>query len=304
MGVTGKSFRDDLPGSPLTITMEPERVLRGRIFDLQGQPIAGVSVRVCGYHTLPFDSAGDAPTWPSPATTDEQGRFTLRGLGRSSTITIEASSDRYARQTSRINPSDEPKTGELSLSLSPAQVIEVRTTRADDGKPLPGVWVSVLALGRQRTSSERPTGARTNDEGRARIIPPSGESFSVTAYPPTGEPYLDARANVTWPKGAVTQSIELKFNRGVFVPGTITEAASGNPVAGALVQYARTTKNNPLTQRGGLPHSEAVSDPEGKFQIVVPAGPGNLLVRAATPDYLHFTATNEELGIRNFAETR
>ena len=296
--LTGKSLGDVLPSSPLAIAMEPERVVRGRIFDLQGQPIAGVSVRVSRYHTLPFDGAGDAPAWPSPATTDEQGHFTLRGLGRSSAITIEASSERYARQTSRINPAGEPKTGELSLSLSPAQVIEVRTTRADDGKPLPGVLLSVLALGRQRTSSERATGARTNDQGFARIIPPWGDSFSITAYPATGEPYLDARASVTWPKGAVTQSIELKFSRGVRVPGTITEAASGKPVAGALVNYAQTTKNNPLLRRGGLPHSEAVSDPEGKFQIVVPAGPGHLLVRAATPDYLHITTTNEELGIR------
>ena len=79
----------------------------------------------------------------------------------------------------------------------------------------------------------------------------------------------------------MTQSIELKFSRGVFVPGTITEAVSGKPAAGALVQYAQTTKNNPLLQRGGLPHSEAVSDSAGKFQIVVPAGPGHLLVRAA-----------------------
>ena len=296
--LTGKSLRDDLPSSPLTITMEPEQILRGRIFDLQGQPIAGVTVSVSGYDTLPFDSDGQAPAWPSPASTDDQGRFTLRGLGRSSMITIEASSDRYARQTSRINPADEPKTGELSLSLSPAQVIEVRTTRADTGKPLPGVWVNVLAL-RRRTPSERANGVRANEQGRARVVPAAGDSFSITAYPPTNEPYLDARASVTWPKGAVTQSIELKFNRGVFVPGTITEAASGKPVAGALVQYARTTMNNPLLQRGGLPHSEAVSDPEGKFRIVVPAGPGHLLVRAATPDYLHITATNEELGIRS-----
>ena len=192
--LTGKSLRDDLPGSPLTIIMEPERILRGRIFDLQSQPIAGVSVRVSGYHTLPFEGAGDAPAWPSPATTDEQGRFILRGLGRSSAITIEASSERYARQTSRINPADEPKTGELSFSLSPAQVIEVRATRADDGKPLPRVWVSVLALGRQRTSSERPTGARTNDQGRCAHHPAVGrfllDLLPIRTYPASH--HLDA----------------------------------------------------------------------------------------------------------------
>jgi RNA polymerase sigma factor (sigma-70 family) len=297
--LTGKYIGDDLPASPLTITMEPERSVRGRLFDVQGQPIAGVRVRVSQYHTAPFDGASQAPAWPEPATTDQEGRFTFRGLGRSSTIMIEASSDRHARQTFRIDFADEPKSGALSLTLSPAQVIEVRTTRADDGKPLPGVWVSVRGVRRQRPSTERANGAATDDQGRARIIPASGESFSITAYPPAGEPYLDARADLVWPKGAVTQSIELKFSRGVSVPGTITEAASGKPVPGALVNYSQTTINNPLLRRGELRHSETVSDPEGKFQIVVPAGPGHLLVRAATPDYLHITTTNAELGVRS-----
>ncbi len=302
--LTGKYLGDDPLGSPLTITMEPERSVRGRLFDVQGQPIAGVRVRVSQYHTAPFDGAGQAPAWPEPATTDEQGRFTFRGLGRSSTIMIEASSDRHARQTFRIDPAGEPKTGTLSLTLSPAQAIEVRTTRADDGKPLPGVWVSVRGVSRQRPSTERPNGASTNDQGRARIIPASGESFSITAYAPAGEPYLDARADLVWPKGAVTHSIELKFSRGVRVPGTITEAASGKPVAGAFVHYRQTTINNPLLRRGEMRHGESVSDPEGKFQIVVPAGPGNLLVQAATPDYLHITTTNAELGTRSLPNAR
>ena len=36
---------------------------------------------------------------------------------------------------------------------------------------------------------------------------------------------------------------------------------------------------------------------DGNFQIVIPAGPGHLLVRAATPDYLHLTTNNLELGV-------
>ena len=34
--LTGKTLSDDLSGSDLTITMEPERIVRGRIIDLQG----------------------------------------------------------------------------------------------------------------------------------------------------------------------------------------------------------------------------------------------------------------------------
>jgi hypothetical protein len=127
-------------------------------------------VRVSNYQTLPYDADGDAPPWPAPATTDDQGRFALRGLGRGATLSLEVSSDHHAPQTLRIDPGDLAKSGELTFSLSPAQVIEVRTTHADDGKPVPGVWVSVLS----RRSGQRglqTTSGRTNDQGLARIIP-------------------------------------------------------------------------------------------------------------------------------------
>jgi RNA polymerase sigma factor (sigma-70 family) len=103
------------------ITLPKEQVRRGRLIDLQGQPVAGarlevvrVGVRAPGYHyfvgsdedesietyagTLPFNSSGGRimlweqeimlfeapqglPPWPGPVTTDARGRFTLRGIG-------------------------------------------------------------------------------------------------------------------------------------------------------------------------------------------------------------------------------
>ena len=294
---TGKKLDPD-PASPdQSITVDPEHVVRGRIFDLQGQPIAGVSVRVSNYQTLPYDADGDAPPWPAPAASDEHGRFALRGLGRSATLTLEVSSDRHAPQTLRIDPGDLAKTGELTVSLSPAQVIEIRTTHADDGKPGAGAWVSVLS----RRSGQRglqTTSGRTNDQGLSRIIPSFGDTFTIYAIPPAGEPYLNQRTEINLPKGALRQSVELKLKRGVVVRGMIAEDASGSPVAGALVTYIQTRRNNTLYDRGLVgTRSDTVTGAEGKFQIVVPAGPGHLLVRAATPDYLHRTTTNPELGV-------
>ena len=135
------------------------------------------------------------------------------------------------------------------------------------------------------------TRARTNEQGLARIIPPTGYAFGITAGPPAGAPYLTQRVDFNWPKGAVRHSVELKLERGVPVRGAITEEASGRPVAGASVVYLQMRRNNRLYRslQGGS--SEAVSGLEGKFQIVAPAGPGHLLVRAATPEYLHLTTT-------------
>jgi RNA polymerase sigma factor (sigma-70 family) len=297
--LAAKSLSPGLTLPDQTITLEPERVIRGRFVDLQGQPIAGVSVRVSRYHTLWYAAAGDAPLWPAAATSDGQGRFTLRGLGQGSTIALEASSEGHAPQTLTIDPRDQAKTSDLTFTLSPAQLMEVRVTRADDGKPVPGAWVNVQPRAtRPRPPSLQPTHARTSDRGTARIIPYFGESFWVTASPPAGEPYLGQRVDVNWRKGAVGQSVELKLKRGVLVRGTITEEASGKAVVGAFVTYLQTRRNNKLYDRGvaGAP-GEAVTARDGTFQIVVPAGPGHLLVRAATPDYLHLSTNNIELGI-------
>ena len=169
-----------------TITLEPERVVRGRIIDLQGQPIAGVSVRVSRYETLPYDADGEALPWPGPATTDEQGRFTVRGLGLGATMMLEASSDRHARQTLRIDPRDEAKTGELTLALSPAQVIEVRVTHADDGKPVAGAWVNVLSLSDDRSQLRRkkPMLAPTSKASRGSSL----RSATPSGSPPVRQP--------------------------------------------------------------------------------------------------------------------
>ena len=293
--LTGKTLGDDLPGSDLTITIQPERTLRGRILDLQGQPISGVSVRVSRYHTLPFDSAVAALSWPGPATTDEQGRFTIRGVDSNTAVELETTSDCHVPQAFTVDRRA-AQTGGQVITLAPAQVIEVRTARAEDGKPLPDVLVSVLAFQR-RSSSQLVTSTRTDDRGIARIIPATGESFLIAADPPGNEPYLDEQTRVDWPKGALRHTVEIKLSGGIRVRGTITEEGSGKPVASALVAYFQTMRNNPVFRRDQGQRREAVTGPDGKFQIVVPAGPGHLLVRAASSDYVHLVAKSLDLGL-------
>jgi RNA polymerase sigma factor (sigma-70 family) len=300
--LAGKYLSAGLPDEDKTVTLQPERILRGRIIDLQGQPIAGVSVRVCRYNTQPYEGIGEAPAWPGPVTTDNQGRFSIRGVGPSGSITLEATSDRHAGQMFLIEPGDEIWNHEQSFALSPAQVIEVRVTRVDDGKPVVGARVNVFAEPGRRRPGARPTpslqtDARTDDQGRARIIPERGESFWISASPPTTAPYLNQRLILNWPKGAVRQEVALKLERGVPVHGTITEEGSRKPVASALVSYALTRRTDRLYRDFQSLLCEAVSDSDGHFQIVVPPGPGHLLVQAATPDYLHLTTSNLELGV-------
>ena len=52
--LAGKEIEPNATSPDQTITLEPERIFRGRFIDLQGQPIPGVRVRVSWYQTSPL----------------------------------------------------------------------------------------------------------------------------------------------------------------------------------------------------------------------------------------------------------
>ncbi len=136
---------------------------------------------------------------------------------------------------------------------------------------------------------------RTDGQGRARLVPWPGDTFVIRIHPAEGDPYLPARLNVNWPKGAVQQSAEVKLLRGVTERGRLTEDPAGTPVAGGWVVYHQTRRGNPRPLR--LPPIEAVSGPDGTFALVVPPGPGHLLVQGPSADYLHVPTSYVELGV-------
>jgi len=121
----------------------------------------------------------------------------------------------------------------------------------------------------------------TDAAGRYAIsILPSNKRFpsrgvGVHAWPPRGEPYLPASQGLDWPQGAVVRkTINLALPRGVVVRGKITEAVTGNPVAGAYVEY-----NSRWPER-------VAAKPDGTYQITVPSGNVRLTVTSSTPGYI------------------
>jgi beta-lactamase regulating signal transducer with metallopeptidase domain len=298
-GLDGSSLKTDSTRQEATITLDPEKMVEGRLVDVQGLPAAGVSVRVRsltvrshGYH--PYDPQGSASLWPAPVATDADGRFRLRGLSAPTAIELEVEDPRFAHQTLEIAAGDEGRTNAKTMSLVPAQAIDVRVVRAADGKPMAGAWVNIRAEKRNPYSWGETAGARADDQGRVRIVPWPGDGFTILAYPKEGEPYLRREASLDWPKGAVQQSVEVKLKRGVVVRGKLTEEPSGQPVAGAGISYYQTHRNNP--RYDGSFNRDTVSGPDGTFNLVVPHGPGHLLVRGPSADYLHVPTSHGELG--------
>src|SRR5262249_22567819 len=134
------------------IKLPPEQVIRGRALDLQGQPAAGVKVRVVGVGKpelgmgipLAFWNAPKrfAP-WPEPVSTDNEGRFVLHGLNRDGGLWLEAFDDRFARYSVHVPREKEQKV--VALTLPPAQIVEGKVICADTGKALAHARLTVYA---------------------------------------------------------------------------------------------------------------------------------------------------------------
>ncbi len=139
---------DDQPSAD--ITLPPEQVIHGRLFDLQGQPVPNVTLSVALiYHVLPQDPArvrhqldsvsywsakiNDFPAWPKPVMTDPEGRFTLRGVGRDLSAILIVHHPRFARQRIPVETDRTSKAKSITAALVPAQVITGRVTYADTG---------------------------------------------------------------------------------------------------------------------------------------------------------------------------
>src|SRR5262249_46112035 len=200
-----------------------------------------------------------------------------------------------------------------TISLAPARVLEGVIRAADTGKPLPDAHLRVDAWDKRTTRPARQgetwgrylpgrADARADAQGRYRVNPFPGDTLDVWVYPPDGAPYLVVnKRGVTWPEKAARHELDLTLPRGVLVRGKVTEAGSGKPVPGAAVQFQKRMTNNPQLARAQADPmavwwvDDALSGPDGGFQIAVQPGPGHLLVRGPTDDYVHVETSTMQL---------
>ena len=104
------------------ITLRPEQVIQGRLFDLQGRPVQGVTVSVGRMGRLLVDPEGDPEDYgleapisvgdtrdatcrpgPGLAPTDAEGRFTVRGAGQGLRVILAVDDPRFARQLINVD---------------------------------------------------------------------------------------------------------------------------------------------------------------------------------------------------------
>ncbi len=290
----------------LTIKLDREHAIRGRLIDTQGQPAAGATVRPIMFTAMGTTRETLIPSEPVPPyaspllpamTTDDKGRFLFRGLGKSK-VWLEVTHERFATQRVEPQPTPLADVKDTPFSLISARIVEGRVSYGKDGKPAAGA--RVLAY----TGFNGVVQSLTDADGRYALNPFPGDSFALAVFPPDGQPYLAWKKGLTFSQSARLEA-DVALDPGVLVRGRVTETPSGKAVAGALVLYRPHWRNNPY-HNGKYnfttycsdwiqeAHS-AVSDPAGAFEIAVPPGPGDLFVIGPTLNYVHVALTIGDL---------
>src|SRR5262249_27533824 len=127
--------------------------------------------------------------------------------------------------------------------------------------------------------------------------PYPGTSYLIRAWAPADAPYLNVQKRLAWPKGAARQTVNFSLPRGVEVRGKVVEAGSGKAVNRVRVVYF-PQHDNAVAKKHQLlvgPYWPARDTGAGSYRLVVPPGPGRLLVDAADPNFIVRTTTEDEI---------
>ncbi len=121
--------------------------------------------------------------------------------------------------------------------------------------------------------------------GRFRINLFHADTYTLRVVAPRGEPYLARTLTVRWPQGAVVRKQQdVGLVRGIPVRGRVTDAPGGKAVADARVDF--WSRDLKLPQ--GVRHPRAVlTDPDGSFRALLPAGSWHLLVNGPQSVFLY-----------------
>jgi RNA polymerase sigma factor (sigma-70 family) len=300
-GVGFHAARPEDGKAEVVIRLPREQVLRGRLVDLQGAAVAGVELRVAGVlEPLGDDKEGmgvaepakASPGWFAPLRTNKDGRFELRGIGPRQIVMLDVRDKRFRPERLKLWTTAADRGREVVHGLEAARLVSGRVTYGDTGKPAAGATITT-----------RGVRVQTDKDGRYRINPFGVPGHSpghdlVMVQAPPGEPYVGRIRFRPQAKGAPRErELDFKLERGVLVRGKVIDEGSLKPLAGATVCFLcpRAAVANP--REGGLAIGlglGVVSGADGSFTLPVLSGPGNLLVSAASPDYiLHLASLNK-----------
>ena len=294
-GLSWAQLNADAAQPTADIRLQTERIVRGKLTDISGLPAAGVELCVVvvrhpskiglldGMNMATSQVPEGVRVWPRPVITDDNGQFTLTGIGPDLAFSLAVRDRRFAQQILHIGDANTDGSQKIVMALQPATVVEGRTLAADTGQPIAKTFVEVISSQQELARETSMARVQSDSQGRFTANVAPSKYFEIRAFPPEGLPYLVGTQEFEWIKGAVKKATEVKLSRGVVVRGKVTEFGSGRPLGGASVQFIPARR-----RRDALSGWQTAvdSNDDGSYQIVVPPGKGHLFVYGPTPDYL------------------
>jgi RNA polymerase sigma factor (sigma-70 family) len=334
--VGGKPQEPPVEGDLVVRLARDDVPISGRLLDLQGEPVAGTIVRVFALKTSPdgslnkfieavkkrpfgqhyddqqhlsmYNVDGLAHLFPA-VTTDKDGRFQIKGVGRDRVVAFTAEGPTI--ETKVINVVTRPGLGVADIRIPeaitsygegqkkeqlrlyypptfthaavPCRVITGVVRDKATRKPIAGVIVRGDQAVRLPAYYNRTT---TDKEGRYRLTglplkPAFGPTSSIVALPPDGSQYLGLTRRLPVDREGKEATIDFDLSSGVWLEGQVKDKATGRGVHAKLKYFAFTDwklEGRMILRvgEGERYYGEHTTDKEGKFRILAAAERGML----------------------------
>ncbi len=321
--LAGRGFWEQEPPAEVTLKLTPSVKIEGRLLNPSGGPASGVKVELVNFHAAganPLNVEGitlnegfadaDRPDyWPRPMTTGADGRFTIDSIvPRGVFAQLKFRHPDYADDevtvstglaiTDALRAFDvRPVRPQFTHALEPARPVEGIVTDKATGKPIADVTIELIPM---RTHGGMSFFTRTDAKGHYRVAGHQAGLYFVHAWPDAGSGYVDAsRDHNGWPEGAKALTMNFALSRGKIFRGTVVDAETRAPIAGASVVY-QPRRGNPHVGQSGDQREDfrnpVLTDASGRFAISGLPGEGYLLVEAAAGDYIRGRISGKEAG--------
>jgi len=343
-------FADIEGENRVTLQLVEDQLIRGRVIDLEGQSRSGVTVEVKDILAARNENLdgwlkavrNGEPAWtaarniprqcqlrllgvPKIVTSDRDGVFEIKGLGRERCIRLHAHGNGIAFENFQVaTRSMAPMTwndiatpdwasmvfgSEFTLTGRPARTVDGTVTDSRTGKPLAGVDVGLDTVAGKNRGGMWLLPNKTDDRGRFRFDAiPKGEGTRLLFRPTYDQPYFMREMDVPDPDGIDKISMDVELHKGVWIEGTVFNKRSREPVSGVRVHYLPYLTNKYADEipefhpEFGGPNRYN-TDANGKYRLVGLPGPAvvgfesiHQLFRSGN-GYEKLTAPKDESGV-------
>jgi RNA polymerase sigma factor (sigma-70 family) len=338
-GIAASDSAEPDAGRELTLRLAEDFPIEGRVVDLEGRPVIGAAVTVMHVWTNPSGDLGPwikelkkqddqqnevslkhlklrfpllqkAPELVPATTTDSDGRFRVRGVGRErvAELKIEAPTirviqasvmSRHGGMFESLRIPQFPSVGKWTyhdarpqLVASPCRSIEGVVRDSKTGAPVAGATITSYRFADDKMGNNGLLTTRSDAQGRYRIVGmPRGSGNELAVIPPAGEPFLPSLELVADTPGLGPIAHDIELTRGVTVEGKIADERTGKPVR-AWIAYHAAADNPNLHTVPGLRRFDhpaytmrVETAVDGTYRLAALPGRGAISVETQTRDY-------------------